>query len=473
MHLSSVLTRPTPTGTTLLRLATLIFCVGAAPLASLMAQEAAGTTATAAAYPTPPAVPEPDKILASIPVAKGDSATDQALTSTLGNVRKTPQDAVAWVNLADALAQICRDTDDLKYNSLAEQSYGRALQLNPRSVDAMDGMAGVAASRGAYDQSVSWAKRALALDEDNAAACGLIGDAALERGDYDAALENYQKMMDLKPDLSSWSRGASLLWITGNRSKAIWLMERAVKAGAPYAENTAWCRAAYAMMLFNDGALLPATQALAPALAAGTRNPQVLLAAGTIASAQLDFDAAAKDYHQVLDAGPNLEALVALGDLSTAKGEKDEAEKYYAQVESLAKSNPALGVHDPLFLAKFEADHDRNLDDALRLAETHTPTKNVLEADTLAWVYFKASDLPHAVAEMKLALSRNTADAEMQFHAGMIAAAADDRPSAQKHLQAALSYNPHFNVLEAPTAVATLRKLGSGETGADNGAKAP
>ena len=474
MHTYYDPSRPVSFSTIVSRIAVLLFCIGVAPILPLKAQNTAGPAAmVAAASPSLSVTTELDKILAAIPTPEGNSAADQALGSTLENVRKTPQDAVTWVNLGDTLAQLCRDTDDRKYDALAEQSYRHALQLNPRSVDAMDGMAGVAAGRGTYDQTVQWATRALALDENNAAACGLIGDAALERGDYDAALENYQKMMDLKPDLSSWSRGASLLWITGNRSKAIWLMERAVKAGAPYAENSAWCRAAYAMMLFNDGALLPATQVLAPALTAGSRNPQVLLAAGIIASAQNDFAAAAKDYHVLLEAGPNLEALAALGDLCVVKGEKDEADGYYAQVEALAKSNPALGVHDPLFLAKFDADHDRNLGDALRLAEARPPTKNVLEADTLAWVYFKANDLPRAIAEMKLALSRNTADAEMQFHAGMIAAAADDRPSAQKHLQAALSYNPHFNLLEAPVAVATLRKLGNGEATAANGAKAP
>ena len=111
-------------------------------------------------------------------------------------------------------------------------------------------------------------------------------------GTTDGAYEHYQAMMDAKPDLSSWSRGASLLWITGNRSRAIWLMERAIKAGAPFAENTAWCRAKYATMLFDDGALVPAAQVLAPAVAAGTTNPEVLLAAGNIAAAQHDFAAA-------------------------------------------------------------------------------------------------------------------------------------------------------------------------------------
>ena len=112
-------------------------------------------------------------------------------------------------------------------------------------------------------------------------------------------------------------------------------------------------------------------------------------------------------------------------------------------------------------MAKFYADHDRKLVEALRLAEQHKLTRNVLEADTLAWVYFKNGDQPRAIEAIKRALSRSTQDAEMHFHAGMIAATAGDRVSAQQHLQQALSYNPQFSVLLAPVAVQTLDQLGS------------
>ena len=41
-------------------------------------------------------------------------------------------------------------------------------------------------------------------------AYGLLGDAAVEMGDYEAAFKHYQKMLDIRPDLSSYSRGAHL-----------------------------------------------------------------------------------------------------------------------------------------------------------------------------------------------------------------------------------------------------------------------
>ena len=105
-----------------------------------------------------------------------------------------------------------------------------------------------------------------------------------------------------------------------------------------------------------------------------------------------------------------------------------------------------------MLMAKFDADHDRNLVEALRLAEQRKLTRNVLEADVLAWVYFKNGDLPHARDAIKRALIHDTPDAEMHYHAGMIAAASGDRGGAQKELGKALSLNPEFSLLQAPIA---------------------
>ena len=402
-----------------------------------------------------------EQILAALPAPKLESASGKALAAGLDEVRKKPDNAVAWVTLGDLLAQAERDSADCDYYDFAEMAYLRALDLSPESGAAMSGMAWVMGGRHLFDESIKWAGQALALDAGNAAALGIIGDAEVEIGDYDKAFDHYQKMMDTRPDLSSWSRGAHLLWLTGNKSKAMWLMERAIKAGAPFAENTAWCRAKLAMMQFHDGALLPAALTLEPALAASSRNTHVLLAAGQIAAARHDFAAARQHYETVLEASPNQEALTALGDLCAQAGDSEGAEKHYAQVEVLHARG---GAHDHMLMAKFYADHDRKLVEALRMAEQHKLTRNVLEADTLAWVYFKNGDQPRAVEAIKRALSRGTPDAELEFHAGMIAAAAGDRISAQKHLQQALSFNSQFSLLQAPIAVKMLDRLGSAKT---------
>ena len=212
----------------------------------------------AAAPNTPDTVPATPDILSALPASSDQTAAGKARAVAAAKVRTAPANSAAWVDLGDALAQELRDTANQTFYDHAEAAYREALRLTPTKPEAMTGLAWVFGGRHQFDQSIEWANKALAARADIPEAYGIIGDAELELGRYDDALEHYQKMMDLRPDLSSWSRGAHLLWITGNKSKAMWLMERAIKAGAPYAENTAWCRARLAMMLFNDGALLPA-----------------------------------------------------------------------------------------------------------------------------------------------------------------------------------------------------------------------
>ena len=416
--------------------------------------------AVTVALPTPAPERTGDEILASLPTATGNPDTDQALAKTLSRVRKRPQDAIAWVNLGDTLAQMQRDSSSEKMSGQAQEVYQRALTLNPQSAGAMTGMAWVTGGRHLFAESIAWAERALAVDPGSASALGILGDASVELGDYEKAFDQYQRMMDLRPDLSSWSRGAYLLWLTGDKVKAMSLMGRAIKAGAPFAENTAWCRAKMAMMQFHEGDYAAAAEVLEPAVAAASRNIHILLAAGRIAATEHDSPAARKFYTTILEAGPNHEALAALGDLAAREGDADAAEKYYAQVEALHAAHLAGGVHDHMQMAKFYADHDRHLVEALRMAEQHKLTRNVVEADVLAWVYFKNGDHARALEASQRALSRNTPDAEMHFHAGMIAEAAGDRASAQKHLQRALSSNPQFSVRQAPIAAQALERLG-------------
>ncbi len=407
----------------------------------------------------PVKVPTWEQLIAALPKIPGATETGKLLAKTIDSVRISPGVSASWVLIGDILAQEYRSSGDSAFHEHAEAIYRHALALDARNAEAMTGLAWVFGGRHMFVDSLEWARRALEIDPNNQAAYGISGDAALEQGDYDLAFDHYQKMTDLRPDLSSWSRGAHLLWVTGSTTKAIALMQMAIRAGAPFAENTAWCRAKLAMMFFNDGALLPAQQTIGAALASAPDNVHVLLAAGRIAIARNDVAAAEAHYKKVLERGPHLEALVALGDLHLSRGEKPKAEEYFEKVEALHMSNVATAVHDHTIMAKFYADHDRRLDEALRLAEQHKLTRNVQEADVLAWVCFKNGDRARAVEFMKLALSRNTPDPELEFHAGMIAAEAGDVVSAEKHLQRAVALNPRFHPLLADVAAKKLEQV--------------
>ncbi len=430
------------------RLFLITLCIGGASIFAWLAKP----SVISKPHPKPVVAISSGQILDGLPAVDATLPISKPFKLSVSKTRSFPNLASNWVELGEYLAQLQRDSGDATYYDYSESVYREALRLDPNNVTAMTGMAWVTGGRHRFDESVEWANQALSKNPDCTAAFGILGDAALELGDYDAAFSNYQKMTDLHPDLSSWSRGAHLLWITGKTNHAITLMGQAIRAGAPYAENTAWCRARLALMHFNQGALLPAQQAIQPSLDSGSKNFHVLLIAARIAAAKQDYDHASTIYHKMLEIRPNLEALAGLGDLMFVQNKPEEAEKFYLQVEALHAANLKSGTHDHGFMTRFNADRDRNLPEALRMAEEHKLTQNVLEADTLAWVYYKCHLMPQAIDAMKRALAQNTPDPEIHYHAGLIAKAYGDFPSSRKHLEQAIALNPNFSLLQAPRA---------------------
>jgi tetratricopeptide (TPR) repeat protein len=443
-----------------------LLCLVAGAVGTWAVQRHAGAAGTGSAGAGPqdedanPAL-APEEVLAALPPSRGKAAVDRAVARAAERARQDPQDAGAWAELGDALMQKARETADAAYYGHAERAYRRALALRPSHADATTGVAWVAAGRHEFETSIAWANKAIALDPRNHHAYGLLGDAAVEMGDYDAAFEHYQKMLDIRSDISSYSRGAYLLFLTGDIRKARWLMDKAIQAGAPYAENTAWCRAQLALFHFHDGHLMAAEQLLQDADGKTPGNFHLLAALGKVKAARKDYPAAIACYQKAAAIAPQHDVLAALGDLHRLSGNHAEAARQDALVEATHKVNKANGVRGDIQIAQFYADHDRNLPEALRLAEEEYRTrKNVFVADTLAWCYYKNGRHEEAKRAIQKALSRRTPDAGFPFHSGMIHARLGDRQTAQLHLYQALSLNPNFSPVYAPVAAATFQELG-------------
>ena len=429
---------------------------------------AGGVAAAARAAAAEPSRATPADAPASEPRAADDRATpaasDREIARWSARVTRVPTDADALVALGDAFAQKARETADASYYGRAEAAFEKARALRPERPGALIGLAWVAGARHEFEQSAEWARKALALDPTLASAHGLLGDAALELGEYDEAAEHYQRMLDARPDLASYSRAAQLLFTIGDARKATWMMRKAIDAGAPYAENTAWARAQLALMLWQTGALVPAEQLLREALARTPDSAHLLAAMGKVATARGDHRAAIEHLRRAVALAPHHDSVVALGDVLAVAGQRDEAERQYALVKAIARLNRAAGVRGDLELARFRADHGQDLEWAVREAEAVYRTRRTVHAaDTLAWCYYQSGRTEDARRLIARALGRRTPDARMLFHAGMIHARLGDRAAAQTYLYQALSLNPRFHPREADVAAATLAELGSAQ----------
>ncbi len=421
----------------------------------------ANAPAQGASNAAAPALPAAEVTLASIPASPTHTAADQGIAKWTGLLRQSPGDDKVWVRLGDTLMQKPRETADPRYYACAEQVYRQALARNPNSADAMAGLAWVASDRNQYDKSRDWATKAVALDPQNNTAYGLLGDDDAALGHYDDAYDHYQKMLDIRPDIASYSRGARLLYQDGDSRKAMWLMIKAIQTGSPYAENTAWCRTQLSEMLFDQGALLPAEQTLQTVLKTTPNDAEALAEMGKFKAARGSYPAAIALLRKSAAIAPDPETLTALGDLYALSGRESEAEQQYTLTEALYKKDTDAGVDDHMQIARFDADHDRNLPEALQMAEQNQASQNISDADTLAWCRYKNGQEDGAKAAIQTALARRTPEADMLFHAGMIYVKAGDRVTGGKCLAHALSLNPYFNLRDAKIAADTLKRLGS------------
>jgi tetratricopeptide (TPR) repeat protein len=396
-----------------------------------------------------------------LPAQSTRPTSDGEIEKASEAARSHPTNA-AWSRLGDAYMQKARETMDLSYYGRAEASYRKSLALDPNYANALVGIAWVLSGRHEFEQSIEWANKALKVERNRADAYGLLGDAATEMGDYDSAYEHYQKMLDLKPDIASYSRAAHLLFVTGGFKKASWLMSKAVGAGGAYPENKAWCVAQMALLDFAQGAYVPADQILTEGLKETPNNYHLLAAMGRVKTGMKDFPAAIEYYKRAQNIVPQHDVVVALGDLYAIAGRKEEADRQYALVDVIRKLNKANGVIGDMQMAQFLADHDRDLEEALRMAETEYKTRpTVYGADTLAWCYYKNGRIPEARKYSLKALSQNTPEAMFLYHRGLILAKAGDIGEARKALYQALSQNPYFEPRGAVAAMKMVQELGS------------
>ena len=400
--------------------------------------------------------------------AAGHALLDQAISKDTRATSRNPKDTRAWVDLGNALMQKARETADLSYYGHAEAVYKKALALDGRDAGALTGMAWVTSDRHEFEASKAWAGKALALDPGDNDAYGLIGDADQELGDYDAAYAHYQKMLDLRPDLASYSRGGHLLWLTGDaHNEGVRLMVKAIDAGGPYAETTGWCRAQLGLMLYSEGHQAAAEQTLKDALTTTPNNYRVLMALGRVEAGRGDYQDAIGRYEKAVAVVPQLEAVGALGDLYALTGRKADAARQFALAGQIDRLQKANGVKGGWQMSLFQANHDRDLPEALLAArEEYRTRRNVYAADALAWCLYKNGRTQEAAAMSRAALSRHTPEADFLFHAGMISAKLQDQAAARSFLSRALRLNPDFSPMDAPVAVAALQRLGPLQAGA-------
>ncbi|HYP38861.1 MAG TPA: tetratricopeptide repeat protein [Chloroflexia bacterium] len=417
-----------------------------------------GQSAMPQVQPAPIVIGDAQAILTS-GAASATGYTDRLIAQKQERVKADPSDYKSFSQLGIAYLQKARETNDPTFYSQAEDAFKKSLVLKSDDFDALAGYGSLELSRHEFQQALEWGMKAQRANPAKAYAYGVVGDAHIELGNYDQAVDAFQKMVDLRPDLSSYSRVSYARELYGDTEGAIVAMRQAISAGGPAAENTAWCRVQLGHLYFNSNRLAEAEKEYGDALRGYPDYLHALAGMAQVRWAQGRTDEAIKLYQQSVEGVPLPQYLTALGDVYASTGNTAAAKEQYDLVQYIFQVFEAGGVDVNIEKATFLADHDMQLPDAVRMAETVAQgRKDVNTQSTLAWALYKSGRYQEALTAQKEAMRLGTQNPVFYYHLGMIYDRLGDKENARANVQKALDLNPHFSPLFSKEAEAYLTK---------------
>ncbi len=362
--------------------------------------------------------------------------TDQLIWNYQDRIRQNPDDVSAYATLGAAYLQRARETGDPSYYGKAAAVLDEALKRDPQNVEALIGKGALANARHQFREALAIGGQARDLNPTIVRVYGVIADAQTELGMYDSVVQTLQQMVDLRPDLNSYSRIAYARELHGDMEGAIQAMQQAVSAGGPATENSLWVRAQLGNLYFNTGDLGQGEREYQQALALAPDYVYALAGLARVRAAQGRDDEALRLYNEAITRMPLPELVMGLAETQEAIGRTADAAKQYELVRAMQQLFAANGVDTDLELALFDADHGHDSQATLALARAaYQRRPSIKAADTLAWALLKAGQPAEAQRYVAEALRLGTRDALMLYHAGMIAQAQGDAVAARDYLK--------------------------------------
>ncbi len=373
-------------------------------------------------------------------------------------ISKSPDAPLGYTMLALSYIKLARESGDFSLNSKAESAVNRALELEPENAIAKKLQASLLLTFHRFSEALEATTELHQQYPQDSFVYGALTDANVELGNYEEAVKNVQKMVDLKPNMESYARVSHVRSLYGDTDGAIEAMGTAAKSADPAdKEARAWCRVYLGNEYFKAGQYNNAELAYDLALRIFPEYHLALAGKGQTRMAVGDYENAIKFLTQSQERVPMTETVIMLGDLYKKTGNTDKANQQYELAQFIEQK---LGNIDMRRLALLWADQNIKLDEALAIAEKeHAARKDIFTADIYAWCLYKKGNFQEAQKAIQDAMRLKTKDARIFYHAGMIEKELGNKQNAIDYLKKSLNTNPSFDILQAEKAKAALQEL--------------
>lgn len=402
---------------------TLLFACKDAPKPAPEAAPAMPAVAAPAKKADPDVGLSPAQRLALQKIA-GSSKADALVDAAQALVRANPTKNDSWVTLGRAWIAKARESADPGFYLNANACADVVLAIDPDHFGALDVRGLVLMNNHEFEKARALAEAITKRHPDDPMAWGTLSDADLELGRYEEAIAAAQTMIDLKPNLPSYSRASYLQWMRGDAASAKATVRAALDAGRDTKrdpEPGAWVLVQAAMIFWHEGDLDGADAGFDKALERVNGFAPANVGKGRVAMAKHDYRRAAELFGRAHQASPLVETAWLLGDAREAAGDHDGAARAWAEAEREGKKT------DPRTLSLFWSTKGTHADEAVALArKEYEVRKDVYTEDALAWALYRSGKLAEASEHVVHARRLGTPDARLVYHEGAIRIATGD-----------------------------------------------
>ncbi len=273
-----------------------------------------------------------------------------------------------------------------------------------------------------FEKAREIASQAVKINLYNAQIYGALTDANVELGDYEQALSNAGKMMDLRPDLLSYSRASYLREIHGDMKGAIVAMELAVSSGFPGYENMAWTRLTLGHLYENSGDLMAAENQYKTALQERPGYPFAIAGLASIEEKKGNRTEAEKLLNEAIAIIPEVSFYIDLAKIYNKTGRAAQAQETINETIAMMADDELHGHIMDIEYAKVYLNLTHDYKAALVRANKEYAARpaNIDVNKIMAQIHYKLGNINEADKHLSAAMRTGSQNPELLMIAGLI-----------------------------------------------------
>lgn len=340
-----------------------------------------------------------------------------------------PSDIKAALGLASLFIQEARVSGNYAYYDKATlKTVNDVLAIDSLNFEALVYKSLVYFSQHHFVEGLAIAEKAKNINPYNPYVYGLMVDGNVELGNYDSAIVNSDRMVAIRPDLTSYSRISYLREIHGDYKGAIEAMKLAVEAGGPGDEYTEWSRVQLGALLEKTGDYKNAAVLYQVSLNLRPAYPFAYAGLGRVAIAAKDYKSAIAYYDSANAVIDDHAIKEGLADAYLLAGNTTKANSLFKRIVASLSANASQEKNDEnighysdreLAYAYLKINEkDKALEHALM--EYNRRPGNIDVNETVAWVFYTKGEYEKALPYLKTALKTNSRNPVLLNRAALI-----------------------------------------------------